>query len=155
MTNIIDIINAEHVAANREGKAELPKFRVGDTIRLQYRIKEGERERLQPFEGAVIKDVATDLGRNFTVRKIVAGIGVERTFCTGSPLLEKLEIVRHGKVRRAKLYYLRDLAGRAARIKHKVIKKTDAAKGKKATKVKSKPAEKSESAAETKSEDKS
>ena len=152
MTNLIDQINAEQIAANREGKVETPKFRVGDTIRLHYRIKEGDRERLQPFEGAVIKDVATNLGRNFTVRKIVGGVGVERTFSTASALLEKLEIVRHGKVRRAKLYYLRELAGRAARIKYKVVKKAEKPTAtKKASKakaaevaVKTKPESKSE-----------
>ena len=100
-------------------KAEKPQFNVGDTVRVDVRIKEGERERIQAFEGVVIARSGSGVRETFTVRKISCGIGVERTFPVHSPRLEKIEVKRRGVVRRAKLYYLRNLTGKAARIREK------------------------------------
>jgi large subunit ribosomal protein L19 len=97
-------------------KDVLPEFRVGDTVRLQVRVVEGEKERIQPFEGLVIKISRGGNRANFTVRKISYGIGVERIFPYHSPRIEKIQVLSRGKVRRAKLYYLRKLSGKAARI---------------------------------------
>src|ERR1700680_4261618 len=97
-------------------KDVLPEFRVGDTVRLQVRVVEGEKERIQPFEGLVIKISRGGNRANFTVRKISYGIGVERIFPFHSPRIEKIQVLSRGKVRRAKLYYLRELSGKAARI---------------------------------------
>src|SRR6266851_10493115 len=97
-------------------KDVLPVFRVGDTVRLQVRVVEGEKERIQPFEGLVIKISRGGNRANFTVRKISYGIGVERIFPFHSPRIEKIQVLSRGKVRRAKLYYLRELSGKAARI---------------------------------------
>ena len=94
-------------------------FGPGDTVRVSFRIREGERERVQAFQGVVIKRQRGGIGSNFTVRRVTYRVGVERTFPLYSPLLESVEVVRHGSVRRAKLYYLRGLSGRAARIKEK------------------------------------
>jgi len=105
---------------NRYKKQKLPEFQVGDTVRVLYRIKEGKKERLQPFEGVVIsKKGGKRLWATFTVRKISSGIGVERTFPLYSPKIAELKVVRRGKVRRAKLYYLRGRSGKAARIKER------------------------------------
>jgi large subunit ribosomal protein L19 len=97
-------------------KDVLPEFRVGDTVRLQVRVVEGEKERIQPFEGLVIKISRGGNRAKFTVRKISYGIGVERIFPFHSPRIEKIQVLSRGKVRRAKLYYLRKLSGKAARI---------------------------------------
>ncbi|MGD0289716.1 MAG: 50S ribosomal protein L19 [Candidatus Binataceae bacterium] len=97
-------------------KDVLPEFRVGDTVRLQVRVVEGEKERIQPFEGLVIKIGRGGNRAKFTVRKISYGIGVERIFPFHSPRIEKIQVLSRGKVRRAKLYYLRKLSGKAARI---------------------------------------
>lgn len=105
---------------------ELPDFGPGDTIVVQVKIKEGERERLQAFEGVVIGKRNRGLNSSFTVRKISHGVGVERTFQTFSPLVDNVKLKRRGDVRQAKLYYLRDLAGRAARITEKLDKKPEA-----------------------------
>lgn len=94
-------------------------FRVGDTVRLSYRIKEGDKERLQDFEGTVIYIKEGGVNKTFTVRRISYGVGVERTFVYHSPKIEKLRVVRRGKVRRAKLKYLRDRQGKAAKVKEK------------------------------------
>ena len=94
----------------------LPEFGAGDTVRVQARVVEGDRERLQPFEGVVIR-VKRGAAGNFTVRRIASGIGVERTFPMNSPRLESVAVVRRGQVRRSRLYYLRGLTGRAARVK--------------------------------------
>ncbi len=94
-------------------------FKPGDTVRVNFRIREGERERVQAFQGVVIKARGGGPGATFTVRRVTYGIGVERTYPLYSPLLESVEIVRRGIVRRAKLYYLRGLSGRAARIKER------------------------------------
>jgi large subunit ribosomal protein L19 len=97
-------------------KSKVPDFRPGDTVKVHMKVKEGESERVQVFEGAVIVRRGRGASENFTVRKISFGVGVERTFLITSPHIEKIEIVREGKVRRARLYYLRDLTGRSARI---------------------------------------
>ncbi|KRM63609.1 50s ribosomal protein l19 [Ligilactobacillus agilis DSM 20509] len=95
---------------------DIPEFRAGDTVRVHARIVEGSRERIQIFEGVVIKRRGEGISETYTVRKISNGIGVERTFPLHTPRVDKIEVVRHGKVRRAKLYYLRALHGKAARI---------------------------------------
>jgi large subunit ribosomal protein L19 len=100
-------------------RTDLPTFRVGDTIRVHVKVKEGTRERIQVFEGVVIKFHRAGVGSTFTVRKISYGVGVERVFPTHSPVVEKVEISMQGRVRQARLYYLRALRGRAARIREK------------------------------------
>ena len=97
-------------------RTDLPSFRPGDTLRVHVRIIEGTRERIQVFEGVVIKRRGGGISETFTVRKISSGVGVERTFPLHTPKIEKIEVKRRGKVRRAKLYYLRSLRGKAARI---------------------------------------
>src|SRR5215207_2301415 len=100
--------------------SQIPAFGPGDTVRVHAKVVEGTRERIQVFEGVVIRRRAGGINENFTVRRIAShGIGVERTFLLHSPRIERLEVVRRGRVRRAKLYYLRGLTGRAARIKEK------------------------------------
>jgi large subunit ribosomal protein L19 len=98
----------------------IPDFRTGDTVVVQVKVKEGERERLQAFEGIVIAQRRRKLCSSFTVRKISNGVGVERVFLTHSPVVASVKLIRRGAVRRAKLYYLRELSGRKARIKEKV-----------------------------------
>ena len=98
---------------------EVAPFNVGDTVKVHYRITEGNRERIQVFQGDVIRMAGAGARETFTVRKISFGVGVERTFPLHSPKIAKLEVVRHGRVRRAKLYYLRDKVGKAARIPEK------------------------------------
>lgn len=114
MSNIISELEAQQV------RTDLPDFNAGDTVVVQVRVKEGNRERLQAFEGVVIAKRNRGLNSAFTVRKISHGEGVERVFQTHSPLLSSVEIKRRGDVRRAKLYYLRGLTGKAARIKEKL-----------------------------------
>ncbi|MEQ1919018.1 MAG: 50S ribosomal protein L19 [Elusimicrobiota bacterium] len=104
------------MAATEDKKSKAPDFRPGDTVKVHMKVKEGESERVQVFEGAVIVRRGRGLSENFTVRKISFGVGVERTFLITSPHIDKIELVREGKVRRARLYYLRDLTGRSARI---------------------------------------
>ncbi|WP_432720097.1 50S ribosomal protein L19 [Staphylococcus shinii] len=98
-------------------RTDLPSFRPGDTLKVHVRIIEGTRERIQVFEGVVIKRRGGGISETFTVRKISSGVGVERTFPLHTPKIEQIEVSRRGKVRRAKLYYLRELRGKAARIK--------------------------------------
>ena len=98
-------------------RSDLPSFRPGDTVKVHVKVVEGTRERIQLFEGVVIKRRGGGISETFTVRKISYGVGVERTFPVHTPKIAKLEVVRKGKVRRAKLYYLRNLRGKAARIK--------------------------------------
>lgn len=98
-------------------RQDLPAFRPGDTVRVHVKVKEGQRERIQLFEGVVIRRRGTGISETFTVRKVSYGVGVERTFPVHTPKFDKIEVVRHGRVRRAKLYYLRDRVGKAARIK--------------------------------------
>ena len=101
-------------------KSKIPDIKIGDTVRVHQRVKEGNRERIQVFEGIVIKKQNGGLNETFTVRRISYGVGVEKTFLIHSPLIEKVELVRVGKVRRAKLYYLRDRIGKAAKTKENV-----------------------------------
>jgi large subunit ribosomal protein L19 len=106
--------------AQRQMKTSLPEFRVGDTIRVGVKVVEGSRERVQEFEGVVIRRRSGGINENFTVRRIAShGIGVERTFLIHAPRLDSIKVIRRGKVRRAKLYYLRGLSGKAARIKER------------------------------------
>ena len=115
MTNkIIQMLEAEHM------NKEIPAFAPGDTVVVQVKVKEGDRQRLQAFEGVVIAKRNRGLNSAFTVRKISNGVGVERTFQTYSPLIDSVTLKRRGDVRKAKLYYLRDLSGKAARIKEKL-----------------------------------
>ncbi len=100
-------------------KTGLPEFRAGDTVRLHVRVREGDKQRIQIFQGVVIARRGGGTRESFTVRKISGGVGVERVFPLHSPSLDKIEVVRHGKVRRAKLYYLRELRGKAARIEER------------------------------------
>ena len=100
-------------------KTDLPNFNPGDHIRVHVRVVEGDKERIQPFEGDVINIRGTGINKTFTVRKISSGVGVERIFPFNSPKLAKVEILKEGDIRRAKLYYLRNLSGKAARIKSK------------------------------------
>jgi large subunit ribosomal protein L19 len=117
MTNIIEQLEKEQVDA---AKIEVPAFGAGDTVVVQVWVKEGERARLQAFEGVVIAKRNRGLNSSFTVRKVSHGEGVERVFQTYSPIVESIAVKRHGDVRRAKLYYLRNLRGKKARIKEKV-----------------------------------
>lgn len=98
-------------------KSDIPQFKAGDTVRVHVKVIEGQRERIQVFEGIVIKRKGSGIRETFTVRRISYGVGVERTFPIHSPKIDKIEVIRIGKVRRAKLYYLRNLTGKAARIK--------------------------------------
>ena len=95
---------------------DIPAFRAGDTVRVHVRVVEGSHERIQMFEGVVIKKKGTGIGATYTVRKIASGVSVERTFPVNDPRVAKVEVLRHGRVRRAKLYYLRDRHGKSARI---------------------------------------
>ena len=105
---------------NEQLKTDRPEFRVGDTIRVYARIKEGNRERIQMFEGTIIKKNHGGIQETFTVRRVSYGVGVERTFPLNTPKIDHIDVVRHGKVRRAKLYYLRDRVGKAAKVKEKL-----------------------------------
>ena len=100
-------------------RTDIPEFRVGDTVRVDVKIVEGNRERIQAFEGLVIAIKGSGVSKNFVVRKISGGVGVERTFPVNSPVIDKVTVLRVGKVRRAKLFYLRGLSGKASRIKEK------------------------------------
>lgn len=111
MSNIIDLIESEGI------RKDLPEFRVGDTVKVFVKVVEGTRERLQSFEGTVISRKNGGIRETFTVRRLSFGIGVERTFPVNTPKIDHIEIVRHGRVRRAKLYYLRDRKGKSAKIK--------------------------------------
>ena len=101
-------------------KNKIPELKVGNTVKVHVRVKEGNRERIQVFEGIIIKKQGGGVNSTFTVRKISYGVGVEKTFLVHSPMIEKIEVVRVGKARRAKLYYLRDRVGKAAKTKEKV-----------------------------------
>lgn len=114
---------------NAQLKSDIPSFAPGDTVIVQVKVKEGDRERLQAFEGVVIAIKNRGLNSAFTVRKISSGVGVERVFQTHSPIVAAIEVKRRGAVRRAKLYYLRDRSGKSARIREKLpARKTVAAK---------------------------
>jgi large subunit ribosomal protein L19 len=115
--NLIDQIENEQL------RSDIPEFSSGDTVIVQVKVREGDRERLQAFEGVVIAKKNRGIGSAFTVRKISHGEGVERVFQTHSNMIDSVEVKRHGKVRQAKLYYLRELTGKKARIKEKLAKK--------------------------------
>ena len=100
-------------------KTDIPAFNVGDTVKVHVKIKEGNRERIQIFEGFVLKRQNGGIGETFTVRRIASGVGVEKTFPIHSPLVEKIEVVKRGKVRRARLHYMRATTGKSAKIKSK------------------------------------
>ena len=121
--NIVQQIAAEEKARLVEKRA-IPEFQPGDTLRVNVRIKEGERERVQAFEGVCIARSGAGLMESFTVRKISFGEGVERVFPVLSPMIESIEVKRHGAVRRAKLYYLRDRRGKSARIAERQVART-------------------------------
>jgi large subunit ribosomal protein L19 len=111
--SLIQAVEEKHL------RKDLPPFRPGDTVRVQVKVVEGDKERLQAFEGICIRRRHGGLGASFTVRKVTYGVGVERTFPAHSPGIDRIEIIRQGRVRRAKLYYLRKLKGKAARIKER------------------------------------
>lgn len=138
-----------HIAAveTAQLRSDIPEFGSGDTVVVQVKVKEGNRERLQAFEGVVIAKRNRGLNSAFTVRKISHGEGVERVFQTHSPLIASVQVKRRGDVRRAKLYYLRELSGRAARIKEKLTHKKSAKK--ETVKAKAKPAVEEKPAADS------
>jgi large subunit ribosomal protein L19 len=109
--NLMELVEREQL------RTDLPDLRVGDTVKVHVKIVEGEKERIQPFEGVVIRKKAGGIRSTFTVRKISYGIGVERIFPTHSPRIDRIDVISRGKVRRAKLFYLRNLKGKAARIR--------------------------------------
>jgi large subunit ribosomal protein L19 len=104
-----------------QARTDIPGFRPGDTLKVHVRVKEGNRSRIQVFQGVVIRRQGGGVRETFTVRKISYGVGVERTFPVHSPSIDHIEVITHGRVRRAKLYYLRDLRGKAARIKERRV----------------------------------
>lgn len=114
--NVMDLITEEY------SRKDVAQFNVGDTVKVHIKIKEGTRERVQIFEGFVLKKQNGGLDATFTVRRIASGVGVEKTFPIHSPKIDKIEITKHGDVRRAKLNYMRERTGKAARIKSKIIK---------------------------------
>jgi len=113
MTNVLNELVSDTL------RSDVPDFRAGDTIKVHVKVVEGSRSRVQIFQGVVIRVQGSGIGRSFTVRKISFGVGVERTFPLNSPIFEQIEVVTRGDVRRAKLYYLRNLRGKAAKIKEK------------------------------------
>ena len=113
MTNVIDDIAAQ------SKRDDLPQFRAGDTLKVHVKVVEGNRSRIQVFQGVCLRIQGSGIGRTFTVRKVSFGVGVERTFPLHTPIVDKIEVVTRGDVRRAKLYYLRNLRGKAAKIREK------------------------------------
>jgi len=111
--NVIEALEKEQM------RGDIPEFRPGDTVKVHAKIKEGEKERIQVFQGVVIRKRKGNTGATFTVRKVSYGIGVERIFPLHSPIIDNIEVIKRGRVRRARLYYLRNLRGKAARIKEK------------------------------------
>lgn len=111
--NVIEALEKEQM------RVDVPDFRPGDTVKVHAKIREGEKERIQVFQGVVIRKRKGTVGATFTVRKVSYGVGVERVFPLHSPIIDKIEVTARGKVRRARLYYLRNLRGKAARIKEK------------------------------------
>ncbi len=110
-------MNALEMISKESMKAEAPEFSIGDTVKVHVKIKEGDKSRIQIFEGTVIAKKHGGISETFTVRRVAHGCGIERVFPLHSPVVEKVEVVRYGKVRRAKLYYLRDRVGKAAKVK--------------------------------------
>ena len=113
-------MNLIEAFTNEQLKSEVPVIRIGDTIRVHNKIKEGNRERIQMFEGTVIAKHGGGISETFTVRRMSYGVGVEKTFPIHSPNVEKVDVIRVGKVRRAKLYYLRDRVGKASKVKEQI-----------------------------------
>lgn len=113
MTNAVDVVAAKSL------RDDVPEFRAGDTLKVHVRVVEGNRSRVQVFQGVCIKVQGAGVGRTFTVRKVSFGVGVERTFPLHTPIIERIEVAARGDVRRAKLYYLRNLRGKAAKIREK------------------------------------
>ena len=122
--NIIDVVENEQI------RTDLPDFSVGDTVRVHFKVVESGRERVQVFEGTVIGRKGKGVRKTFTVRKVTFGIDVERVFPLHSPRIEKIEIVTHGKVRRAKLYYLRGKVGKKSRVKTRIVSRSSKAESK-------------------------
>lgn len=121
--NIIDVLEKEQL------RSDLPVIEIGDYVKIHLKVKEGNRERLQVFEGTVIAKKGSGVRETFTVRRISYGVGVERILPVHSPKIDHIEVIRKGKIRRAKLYYLRDRVGKASRVKEKLVsKKSDANK---------------------------
>lgn len=141
MSNLI-----EKAVASKNAKKSFPKFRAGDTVEVHVLVKEGEKERTQLYKGVVIKLKGTGVSRCFTVRKISDGVGVERTFPFASPIVEKIDLIAQGKVRRAKLYYLRRLQGKAAKLTSELVSKEDLAVAMSAQETKASRAAKGETA---------
>ena len=110
---LLRMIESDHM------RHDIPPFRIGDTVKVHVKIREGDKERIQIFEGLVIRSHKAKMGATFTVRKISYGVGVERIFPVHSPQIDKVEILRHGRIRRSRLYYLRDRVGKAARIRER------------------------------------
>ena len=113
-------MDALKLISNSSLKSEVPAFEVGDTVKVHVRIKEGQKYRIQIFEGTVIAKRHGDIQETFTVRRVAHGCGIERVFPVHSPVVDKVEVIRHGKVRRSKLYYLRDRVGKAAKVKEQI-----------------------------------
>ncbi len=112
--DLVKVLSEQHI------KSDLPKLAIGDTVKVHAKIKEGNRERIQVFEGTIIAMKHAGINRTVTIRRISYGVGVEKTFLVNSPNIAKFEVVRHGRVRRAKLYYLRGRVGKAAKVREKV-----------------------------------
>ncbi|MBO4918553.1 MAG: 50S ribosomal protein L19 [Erysipelotrichaceae bacterium] len=110
-------LNLVNEITKEQMRSDLPELRPGQTVRVDVKIKEGEKERIQAYEGIVVKVQGSGIGQTFTVRKISSGVGVERTFPVHSPIIDKITVVRRGKVRRAKLFYLRQRSGKSAKLK--------------------------------------
>lgn len=113
-------MDALNMISNASMKQEVPQFNIGDTIKVHVRIKEGDKSRIQVFEGTVIAKKHGGISETFTVRRVAHGCGIERVFPLHSPVVDKVEVIRRGKVRRAKLYYLRDRVGKAAKVKEQI-----------------------------------
>ncbi len=111
---ILEAITQEQI------RTDMPRIQIGDTVKVFVKVKEGAKERVQMYEGTVIKKKGGGIAETFTVRRLSSGIGVERTFPVNSPIIDKVEVVRHGKVRRAKLFYLRSRVGKAAKVKERL-----------------------------------
>ena len=131
------------VTFGRKQQNEIPDFKTGDTVSVHVKVKEGEKERIQIFKGVVLKLQGSGMGRSFTVRKISSGVGVERTFPFETPSIAKVELIARGKIRRSRIYYLRGLKGRAARLESELVRQeaTSKKKEKKAKKASAKTEE--------------
>lgn len=116
MSNIIQAMEQEQI------RTDIPALLIGDNVKVYVKVKEGNRERLQMFEGTIIQKTGGSIRETFTVRRLSYGIGVERTFPVHSPMIDRIEVSRKGKIRRAKLYYLRDRVGKAAKVKERIMK---------------------------------